>query len=83
MLSEGYSNVNIALGQPAYQSSTEYSPRGPEKAVDGLLGKTVELLSQCTHTLTEDNPWWAVELEHSVYVSRVDILNRVDCCGKY
>jgi hypothetical protein len=33
------------------------------------------------HTLAEANPWWQVDLEASVPVGYIKILNREDCCG--
>ena len=37
--------------------------------------------TQCTHTLTESDPWWRVDLGRVEPVAEVNILNRGECCG--
>ena len=72
---------NIAVGRPAYQSSTyDVRPLGPEVAVDGNTATHLDSKS-CTHTNTDTNPWWFVDLQWTRNVYRVDLTNRVDCCS--
>ena len=35
----------------------------------------------CTHTLTEKQPWWRVDLGNVELVNEVYVVNRGDCCG--
>ena len=50
------------------------------RAVDGhTIGDFKE--NSCTHTNVEDKPWWQVDLQKSFKINRVEIYNRVDCCG--
>ena len=32
----------------------------------------------CTHTTTEDNPWWAVDLGDHAVISYIHVVNRQD-----
>uniref|UniRef100_A0A673GW51 Fucolectin tachylectin-4 pentraxin-1 domain-containing protein n=1 Tax=Sinocyclocheilus rhinocerous TaxID=307959 RepID=A0A673GW51_9TELE len=49
--------------------SSNYLQSGPELALDGLL-------TSWTHTNTETNPWWRVDLLKVYRVNRVTITNR-------
>lgn len=71
--------VNHALGSYASQSNT--SIRGyAYRAVDGNRSGIFSHFS-CTHTPTEENPFWSVSFEPGlVNVSAVRISNRQDCC---
>ncbi|XP_078594600.1 uncharacterized protein LOC144872399 [Branchiostoma floridae x Branchiostoma japonicum] len=69
--------VDIALGKPAFQTSTTTlgSAHWPASlAVDGSGA------APCTHTNPEDSPAWWVDLGQSYAVDRVVIFNRPDCC---
>ncbi|XP_016366749.1 fucolectin-like [Sinocyclocheilus rhinocerous] len=59
---------NAALWGKTSQSSN-YLQSGPELALDGLL-------TSWTHTNTETNPWWRVDLLKVYRVNRVTITNR-------
>jgi hypothetical protein len=72
-----YISVNIALSRPAYQSS---NGDNVNRAVDGNKN-VVYSGGSCTHTYEEANPWWALDLQWSRLVDRVDLTNRGDCCG--
>ncbi|KAI8508936.1 hypothetical protein Bbelb_127840 [Branchiostoma belcheri] len=75
-------DTNIAVGRPAFQTSTSvhYSTDGvPSRAVDGNLNSNYRGLS-CTHTLSEHNPAWWVDLGNSFPINRVTVFNRQDCC---
>ncbi|KAI8489552.1 hypothetical protein Bbelb_327190 [Branchiostoma belcheri] len=71
--------VNIALGKPAYQTSTHSVSATADRAVDGNTN-TNYFDGSCTHTETQDNPSWWVDLGQSYVIGRVVIFNRQDCC---
>ena len=71
--------MNVALGRPSRQSSTEFLRAGPERANDGNVNGHLNLDKSCTHTQLTDYPWWAVDLGSVRLVLSVDIYNRVDC----
>ena len=77
--------VNIAIGQLTFQSTTAerwYDHDGESsKAVDGNKN-TAYCKGSCTHTLEDNNPWWAVDLLWSHLVGEVHLTNRGDCCGE-
>jgi F5/8 type C domain len=70
--------LNVAQGKVATQSSTDYGGLAG-RAVDG---NTSGVFSQgsVTSTLSQNNPWWSVDLGQSRFVLSVDIFNRSDCC---
>ncbi|XP_062401400.1 uncharacterized protein LOC134092516 isoform X2 [Sardina pilchardus] len=68
---------NLALNAPSVQSSTWGGLA--EHAVDGKK-KSYFLLGSCTHTRTETNPWWRVDLSRPYNITKVTITNRGDCC---
>ncbi|XP_035698852.1 uncharacterized protein LOC118431702 [Branchiostoma floridae] len=59
---------NVALKKPAYQSSTHES-FGASKAVEGFTAGNF-WAQTCTHTNTEANPTWWVDLGQTVNVAR-------------
>ncbi|KAI8494540.1 hypothetical protein Bbelb_277660 [Branchiostoma belcheri] len=76
------SGVNLALGKPAYQTSSD-APA--DRAVDGNTdGDFFAQPGSCTHTVDggETDPSWWVDLGQSYMVDRVVILNRMDCCSE-
>ncbi|KAI8486963.1 hypothetical protein Bbelb_352230 [Branchiostoma belcheri] len=74
--------VNVALGKPAYQTSTHDGPA--DRAVDGNTNGKYYHAGSCTHTVDvgggETDPSWWVDLGQSYKVDRVVIFNRRDCC---
>lgn len=36
--------------------------------------------ASCTHTKSESNPWWSVDLQAATNVEQVKVWNRADCC---
>ncbi|CAI5778809.1 Hypothetical predicted protein [Podarcis lilfordi] len=74
--------VNLARGRPACQSSTYPHPRDASagKAVDGN-SDGLFFHGSCTHTNSEDAPWWYVDLGEQYSISTVVVKNRMDCCG--
>ncbi|KAI2645171.1 Fucolectin-1 [Labeo rohita] len=73
---------NLALGAKTAQSSTFTFLGSAEHAVDGNSNSNFALGS-CTHTNTEHNPWWRVDLGSDYTISCVTITNRGDCCGEW
>ena len=68
--------VNIALGKTAYQSSVT-ADGSASLAVDGNTNPDYFNAGSCTHTHTELNPWWMVDLQDTVTITRVEITNRM------
>lgn len=65
---------NVAKGKPARQSSTDFG--GPARfAVDGRTSGVFEDKT-VTHTRTEADPWWEVDLGETTRVDRVAVWNR-------
>merc|ERR1712118_488005 len=65
-------------GKESLQSSTmEGGIAG--RAIDGNLNSDFSARS-CTHTASEENTWWKVDLGQSYQVHAVRITNRGDCC---
>uniref|UniRef100_A0A671TBR6 Fucolectin tachylectin-4 pentraxin-1 domain-containing protein n=1 Tax=Sinocyclocheilus anshuiensis TaxID=1608454 RepID=A0A671TBR6_9TELE len=62
---------NIAINGKAVQSST--LPYEANKAIDNA-----DLY--CTHTETEANPWWRLDLMDLQVIQEVIVTNRIDCC---
>lgn len=61
------------------QSSTYDLNGAAENAVDGKRDANYDSGS-CSHTKSEFNPWWRVDLKEVYNVSKVMITNREDCC---
>lgn len=70
--------TNVALNKPVMQSSTRYEGV-PERAVDG---NTDGLWSNgsVTHTYSNLNAWWQVDLGQIFDISTVEIWNRTNIC---
>ena len=77
--------INLAVGRPAWQSSTYSNPNGPavaERAVDGNEDSEFDHNS-CSHTDNgDDSPWLAADLEQITKVQYVAVINRGDNWGK-
>uniref|UniRef100_A0A8C2A240 Fucolectin tachylectin-4 pentraxin-1 domain-containing protein n=1 Tax=Cyprinus carpio TaxID=7962 RepID=A0A8C2A240_CYPCA len=67
-----YGNVNTAGWGTANQSTT-YKNSYAQYALDGKN-------YSCTHTYTQSDPWWTLDLMTTYSVNRVTITNRRDCC---
>ncbi|PWA33138.1 hypothetical protein CCH79_00018706, partial [Gambusia affinis] len=81
-----YTYQNVALRGKATQSSQFKGEPwnafvSASNAIDGNLNSDLKKGS-CTHTETENNPWWRVDLLDSYVVTQVVITNRGDCCGE-
>ncbi|HEX8745693.1 MAG TPA: discoidin domain-containing protein, partial [Pyrinomonadaceae bacterium] len=75
--------ANIASGKPVTQSSTlAYNPPGDAfRAVDGKTDGNYANGS-VTHTNSENQPWWQVDLGASQPLSSIKLWNRTDCCSE-
>ncbi|XP_038061373.1 uncharacterized protein LOC119732074 [Patiria miniata] len=69
------------FSKPASQSSSHGSGLFPAgNAVDGSLSSD---MAHCSHTVAQtSNPWWRVDLGADHCISKVEILNRGDCCSE-
>ncbi|XP_078656280.1 fucolectin-like isoform X1 [Branchiostoma floridae x Branchiostoma belcheri] len=76
----GIRSTNLAKNRPATQSSTAH--RGvASRAVDGSRHPLWKAGS-CTHTASQTNPWWRVDLGSSQCVDSLVVVNRLDCCSE-
>ncbi|XP_051946157.1 uncharacterized protein LOC127617989 [Xyrauchen texanus] len=66
--------VNAARSGITSQSST-YGNWLSQNAIDGVS-------TSFTHTVSQANPWWRVDLQKTLSVDRVVITNRRDCCSE-
>jgi hypothetical protein len=71
----GADGAVLSRGRRATQSSTAFDGP-PERAVDGVTDGRYESGST-THTATENDPWWEVDLGAEREVARVVVSNRV------
>ncbi|XP_071953758.1 uncharacterized protein [Antedon mediterranea] len=52
----------------------------PARGVDGRTNGNYENGHTCTHTKSENNPWWYVDLGTETVISKIVIYNRDNCC---
>ena len=75
--------TNVALDGSATQISTYIDTSndtfGPEKCNNGEAGGD---RSNICHTVSEQDPWWKVELASSYDITRVVVWNRWYCCSE-
>jgi hypothetical protein len=69
--------ANLATDGKTRQSSTDYDGP-PEKAIDGNTNGQYFEAKSTTHTRTEENPWWEVDLGSLRELDRIAIWNRTD-----
>src|SRR5262245_18876237 len=75
----GGPNGNLSLVKPATQSSTAYDAPA-SRGVDGnTSGNWAN--NSVTHTATEHQPWWQVDLGSIQQIEVVKLWNRTDCCS--
>lgn len=75
--------ANLALGKTATQSSTYTGGGGPGPAARGVDGNTDGNFANgsVTHTNTEADPWWQVDLGAVKTINQVEVWGRTDCCS--
>ncbi|KAI5087934.1 hypothetical protein C0J45_22423, partial [Silurus meridionalis] len=73
--------ANVALGGIATQSSLYTNNFYPNFAIDGKR-TSIMGYGSCTHTSTQNNPWWRVDLLVVYDISNIIITNRGDCCAE-
>ena len=71
-----YGAGNLARGKDTWQSTTAHSGSA-SRAVDGNKGTDFHSGS-CTHTKSQQNAWWRVDLGDDYKVGMVKITNRGD-----
>ncbi len=69
-------NQNIAVGGQAKQSSTAFGGDA-SRAIDGNTDGEYTANST-THTNTEDDPWWELDLQSTLPIERITLWNRTD-----
>ncbi len=69
--------TNVALKGKASQSSIAFEG-APERAIDGNTNGAYEVARSTTHTQTEKNPWWEVDLGEERSVDSIVVWNRTD-----
>lgn len=67
---------NVAMGKAAQQSSVAYGG-SPERAVDGNISG-IYREGSVTHTATESNPYWEVNLGQMAEIEKIIVFNRTD-----
>lgn len=72
--------TNIAVGKTNEMRTTE-GEYFSSRAVDGNRNGNLRAGS-CSRTLRMKEPWWLVDLGSKVWVEKVLIANRNDCCYK-
>ncbi len=70
--------VNVALNKAVTQSSTDFGGSA-ERGVDGITDGAYRNGS-VTHTTTEDQAWWQVDLSAAALISHINVFNRTDDC---
>ena len=75
----GTAPVNVAQGKTAAQSST-YSGATASRAVDGNTDG-VFAHNSVSHTNSQANAWWGVDLGSSASITSINVWNRTDCCS--
>ena len=73
--------VNLSQGKSVSQSSTRHGGSA-SRAVDGNTNGIFRS-SSTTHTATEAQPWWQVDLESIRHITHVNLYNRTDDCCRF
>jgi alpha-L-fucosidase len=74
---------NLALGRPAWQSTTHDLGTNASRAVDGNTDGNLwnNSVTHTSDTRPDPAPWWQVDLGSSLPIGTVDVYNRTDCCA--
>ncbi|RED94621.1 putative secreted protein (Por secretion system target) [Marinoscillum furvescens DSM 4134] len=75
-----YAVSNLALQGSATQSTSRANDGFASNAIDGDTNG-VFASGSVSHTTTQDNPWWQVDLGGKYFIDRLIIYNRTDCCS--
>ncbi|WP_435748373.1 galactose-binding domain-containing protein [Microbacterium sp. PMB16] len=72
--------VNLAQGKTATQSSTYTGGDGTGPASRAVDGNTDGLWASgsVSHTNSESNPWWQVDLGSAVTINQIEVWNRIE-----
>ena len=73
--------VNLSQGRSVSQSSTRHGGSA-SRAVDGNTNGIFRS-SSTTHTATEAQPWWQVDLESISHITHINLYNRTDDCCRF
>ncbi|GAA6094211.1 fucolectin-like [Tachysurus ichikawai] len=76
-----HQQVNVALRGIATQSSLYTNNYYAPFAIDGKRNSVMGSGS-CTHTSTQTDPWWRVDLLAVYDIIMVTVTNRGDCCAE-
>lgn len=79
--SESLSSNNLASGKQTSQSSTLRAGTEPDLAIDGNNDGNFHNDS-VTHTDTQDQAWWQIDLGAVESLSHINLFNRTDCCSE-
>ena len=71
---------NVARGRPATQVSTTHDAPAA-RAVDGVTEGGFFVANSVTHTATQADPWWEVDLGEDLPIERIVVWNRTDGVG--
>ncbi|KAG7216432.1 hypothetical protein INR49_001918 [Caranx melampygus] len=80
-----YSYQNVALRGKATQSNRyNGEPWGFGAAYNAIDGNRESkfIAGSCSHTTSESDPWWRVDLLDSYIITSIVITNRGDCCAE-
>jgi hypothetical protein len=71
--------VNLALGEPALQSSVSQWSLHPTLAADAAGAVSGEVEDKASfHTALEDAPWWRVDLGNTCNITEIWLFNRIE-----
>lgn len=70
--------ANLALQKPTSQSTTAHGGVS-SRAVDGNTSG-IWNDGSITHTTSQTNPWWRVDLGDNYILSSISVFNRTNCC---
>ncbi len=73
-------NSGTILREGKATQSSIGSDGDPARAIDGNKDQ-IYTGNSVTHTTTENNPWWQVDLGGVKDIGRIVVYNRGDCCG--
>ncbi|MBP2327299.1 alpha-L-fucosidase [Kibdelosporangium banguiense] len=76
--------TNLALNQPATQSSTHTTGAAASRAVDGNTDGNFAngSVTHTTDSAPDPLPWWQVDLGSAKQIGTINIHNRTDCCAQ-